>query len=278
MPIFFNTLLDKAGLKPADVRLVRHKDLRADRGRTPYDLWLDDRPQFELYQSTQAIRNRSKLDAPYWAVFLGTPGDETLFIGVYAVKYQGLLKQDHEMPHKKGQIDKAGSCDTYELTPHSALSEFVNKLFIDWGNAPLAWVQYAKKRDKLITELRKVFKEPDFPGFLHFLEPLSKIDSLPKGWQEVLINSKGVYLLTCPRTREQYVGKADGEQGFWGRWQEYVRTGHGDNVALKSRDPSDYQVSILEVAGTAATPLEILQIEQLWKAKLQSQEMGLNRN
>ena len=85
-------------------------------------------------------------------------------------------------------------------------------------------------------------------------------------------------MLTCPKTREQNVGKADGEGGFWSGWQDYVRTGHGDNIALKSRDTSDYQVSILEVAGTAPTPFDIIKMEELWKQKLQSRQMGLNRN
>lgn len=49
-------------------------------------------------------------------------------------------------------------------------------------------------------------------------------------------------------------------------------------MGLKSRDPSDYQVSILEVAGSAATVEEIREMEKLWKQKLQSREMGLNRN
>ena len=53
--------------------------------------------------------------------------------------------------------------------------------------------------------------------------------------------------------------------------------GHGGDVALKSRDPSDYQVSILEVAGTAATSDEIFRIESLWKAKLQSRRAGIHR-
>ena len=68
------------------------------------------------------------------------------------------------------------------------------------------------------------------------------------------------------------------EQGFWGRWQDYIQTGHGGNIALKSRGPNDYQDSILEVAGTASTTEEIIRMETHWKSKLQSQEMGLNRN
>ena len=85
-------------------------------------------------------------------------------------------------------------------------------------------------------------------------------------------------MLTCPKTKEQYVGSVTGREGFWQRWQEYCRTGHGGNFALKSRAPSDYQVAILEVAGSSATDEEILGMEALWKTKLQSREMGLNRN
>jgi hypothetical protein len=59
---------------------------------------------------------------------------------------------------------------------------------------------------------------------------------------------------------------------------EYVVTGHGGNIALKSREYSDYQVSILEVAGSASNIDDILRMESRWKDKLQSREMGLNRN
>jgi hypothetical protein len=100
---------------------------------------------------------------------------------------------------------------------------------------------------------------------------------LPKSWATALRSSRGVYLLTCPRTKEQYVGSATGDEGFWGRWQDYVGTGHGGNIALKSRNSSDYQVSILEVAGTSATIEDIIQMEGRWQRKLQSKDMGLNR-
>ncbi len=104
------------------------------------------------------------------------------------------------------------------------------------------------------------------------------IDGFHPEWIAILKNAKGVYLLTCPRTKEQYVGSAYGEDGFWGRWQEYVKNGHGGNIGLKSRDPSDYQVSILEVNGSSLGMEEIIGREGLWKQKLQSREMGLNRN
>jgi len=277
MPIMFNTILQAAGFNLGDIRLLRHKDNRADKGRTPYELWRDNRDQFNLYQATQSIKNASKLGASFWASFVGTPSDETLFVGIYNVKNRRLLEQDTPMPHRD-DIDKAGSCYIYDISLESRLSDLIGKLLIDWGPGERAWIQRADKQDKQIVELRAAFKEPEFPGFLNFVAPLSELNQLPKSWITALRASKGVYLLTCPRTKEQYVGSASGEGGFWHRWQNYVQTGHGGDVALKSRDPSDYQVSILEVAGTASTESDILAMEGIWKVKLQSREMGLNRN
>lgn len=277
MPIMFNSILREAGLALADVRLVRHKDASSAPGRTPYKLWRDNLPQFEWYQATQRIQNRKKLAAPFWAVFLADTQNATMFAGLYGARYRGLLEQDSPRPHMDG-VDPAGSCDVYDLTRQEALNDLIGRLFIDWGPGALAWVQHAARNDKRVTQLRTSFQEPDFPGFLKFIEPLSRIEKLPRNWGTALQSARGVYLLTCPKTKEQYVGSAVGEEGFLGRWREYARTGHGGNVGLKSREPSDYQVSILEVAGSSATKEEILRMEGLWQAKFQSREMGLNRN
>jgi hypothetical protein len=175
-------------------------------------------------------------------------------------------------------IDKAGSCHVYDLTLEEHLKDLIGRLVIDWGPGDRSWIQRADQQDKPITELRERFKEDDFPGFLNFVKMLSELDSLPANWVTALRATAGVYLLTCPKTKEQYVGSATGADGFWGRWQDYVRSGHGENMALKSRDPSDYQVSILEVAGTAAVHEDVLRMENRWKTKLQTREMGLNGN
>lgn len=156
------------------------------------------------------------------------------------------------------------------------LSDLAGRLFVDWGPGTRSWIQRADRQSKVIVELRKTLKDPDFPGHVNFIEPLSRIEAMPPGWKDALRSAKGVYLLTCPKTREQYVGKADGEDGFLGRWLNYVASGHGGNAKLKSRESSDYQVSILEVAGSAATNFDVLKMEERWKQKLQSREMGLN--
>lgn len=277
MPIMFNTLLSEAGVALKEVRLIRHKDKSAKRGLTPYELWRDNSPHFEWYQATQSIPNRPKFKAPYWAVFVVDHNDETLFVGLYKVLSRSLLEKDSPMPHRDG-IDKAGSCDVYDLELLDTLKEFAGKLVINWGKGALAWIQHADRNDKPILEIRKQFSEPEFPGYLKFIQPLSKLGKIPISWVSALKSARGIYLLTCPKTKEQYVGKATGEDGFWGRWQAYLGNGHGGNLGLKLRDPSDYQVSILEIAGTSATTEDIEYLEGLWQTKLQSMEMGLNRN
>ena len=165
MPIMFNTILLAAGFKLSEVRLLRHKDKRAAKGRTPYELWRDDHGQFDLYQSTQSLKNEGKLRAPYWVGFVGTPGDETLFVGIYGVKGRRLLEQDTPKPQAEG-VDEAGNYHVYELTPEPRLGDLIGRLLIDWGPGERAWIQRADQQDKQITELRTEFKEPEFPGSL----------------------------------------------------------------------------------------------------------------
>ena len=277
MPLTFNMLLREASIPLDEVRLLRHKDHRADKGRSIYELWRDHRDDFEKYQSLQGINGRRKLSSRFWASFVGTPDDRTLFVGLYLVKHLGVLECDVPAIQMEA-IVKAGTADKYQLERDSQFTDLEGRLFVDWGEGKRSWVQRADRQDKRLLELRMEFKEPEFPGFLNFIKPLSQLSSLPLTWISALKSCHGVYLLTCPKTKQQYVGKADGYHGFWGRWQDYVQSGHGGNTELKIRDPSDYQVCILEVAGTSTTASDIIAMENKWKEKLQSREMGLNRN
>jgi hypothetical protein len=76
-----------------------------------------------------------------------------------------------------------------------------------------------------------------------------------------------------------YVGSATGSYGFFGRWRGY-QNGHGGNVGLQEIEgrPEDYDVSILETAGSGMDDREVLRLEACWKEKLGSRVHGLNRN
>ncbi|MGH6678793.1 MAG: GIY-YIG nuclease family protein [Bradyrhizobium sp.] len=148
-------------------------------------------------------------------------------------------------------------------------------MLIEWGTGWRSWIQ--RNADKPIVEIRKSHQEERYPGHLAFVSSLSALAAIPPSWIDVLRSTKGIYLLTCPKTKEQYIGKASGEDGFWGRWQGYVSNSHGGNMILKIRKPTDYQVSILETVGSG-NESELDALEARWKRKLQSREMGLNAN
>jgi hypothetical protein len=180
MPLRFNALLSPAGIAPATVRLLRHQDSRAAKGRTPYELWRDDRLAFEAYQEGQSFKNRSKLRGEHWASFVVTPGGETLLAGFYCCRYLGVNQVERIWPHTDG-IDPVGTCDVYELTLDERINDLAGRLVIAWGDAERAWIQRADNQDKIVVSIREAFREPDFPGFTRFISPLSKVEGFAGG-------------------------------------------------------------------------------------------------
>jgi hypothetical protein len=159
------------------------------------------------------------------------------------------------------------------------MADLEGRLIIDWGPGLRTWIQYAERNDNVVLALlRSAHEDPPFPGFSSLMLQLSEVQTLPSSWAAILQNARGIYLLVCPLTKEQYVGSATGTQGFFGRWTDYAENGHGGNVALTERDPSNYTVSILEVVGDKVSDENIIALEQIWKLKLKSRDMGLNRN
>jgi hypothetical protein len=277
--LLFTDLLEKARLAAEQVRLLRHQP-KAPNGRTPYALWRDDRPSFEEYQRVQTIGNRAGLAAPFWASFVAPPTVGTLFAGIYAARRVGTVDASwinplHLVP---GTILTKDELDLYETARVGELELYIGRLWIEWGAGARSWVQCPDRQNKPIVELTRAFREDAFPGYTHFVGNISDVQGLPATWISALRAARGIYLLTSAKTREQYVGSATGDAGFFGRWQNYAQDGHGGNIGLKSSETSDYQVSILEVSGSSATNEEIVAVEQLWKRKLQSRALGLNRN
>ena len=107
-----------------------------------------------------------------------------------------------------------------------------------------------------------------------------------KDWHVALSSVKGVYLITDTLSGRLYVGSAYGEEGFWGRWKNYVSTnGHGGNKILKSLVDEDWEYavkyfrfSILAILSKTSTTDEVIKKEQLFKRKLGSNSFGLNNN
>ena len=154
----FNDLLTLQGVDPTQVRLVRHQDRRLRAGRL-YEAWRNDRAAFEAYQSAQ-VRDVFPIDAVL-ASFIVTDARKTVFVGMYRVDSVGscppgttdaLLKSD-----VSGQFQ-------YDLQLLDVLSDYRDKLAIEWGPGTRVWVQRAANQPKPVIEIAEQY-EPKFPGF-----------------------------------------------------------------------------------------------------------------
>ena len=272
MPLMFAELVPE-GIDLSTLMLVRHHTTKHGRGNTPFDLWRDEPEQFEAYQRCQA-RNVFQR-GNYLASFVVTPFGDTLFVGLF--KNNGEIEPPPNFvePLSDWEISKEKKRHYYNLYITEMMSEYIGKLSIDWGEGALAWVQYASRRPKPVVQISKSFIEESFPGLNLIVKRLSEIARLPQSWIARLREARGIYVLSCPNTHELYIGSATGEGGFYDRWLQHAKFG-GDAKVLRSREPSDYQVAIVEVAGSVATRSDILHSEYLWMLKLQTNQMGLN--
>lgn len=271
----FNTVLQCEGIAPASVRLVRHQDNRYPGRPTPYALWRAGDGRFNTYQRIQSRNVFSVGDL--LAVFVATPVNDTLFVGMYAVDGIGAVPEGAMCPIAQ-QDEDVTDCHFYDLRPDDRLGRYHGLLVIDWGAGFRSWVQRAERQDKPVLEIRKVITDPAFPGFREFRCDVGEVEAIPFGWREALRSVNGVYVLVCQDSGKQYVGSAYGQDGLWGRLIEYARTGHGGNAELRRRGPARYQVGVLEVMPKTASLEEVIRAEGHWKDKLGTRLHGLNEN
>lgn len=272
-------LLREANIDPSSARLLRHYPVLPN-GVVLIDQYHRDRASLLAWQSVQAAQRRPHLAAPIWASFLGTTDGRTLLEGVYRVSLAEPLMQGRVDP-LSGESNPRGACDRYDLERIDAFEPYSGRMQVDWGggaSGKRAWVQRAGNQDKPITAILECKFEQPFPGYLAFQQRVDALVRISPNWIDHLRRARGIYLLSCPDTGRLYTGSATGLDGFWGRWQNYLLTGHGGNHGLMDCDTTRFAVSILQVAGSTATADDILADEQVWKAKLLSREHGFNRN
>lgn len=283
VPLTFNLLLEAAGVDLKTTRLVRHRHDRRFQ-RLVYQDAVEGNDRFQTYQAGQGSLRVAKQmgGADVLASFVLDPAGDTVFAGLWRVLgvKRGFLPDPYRYPDGKDAPRRGKPTDSIVETDRmDLLADCRGRLVVDWGGGERAWVQYAHRRDKPITELRARVADPPFPGLASFKCPLGEVDGLPRSWLALLGLNRGVYLLVHRDSGAQYVGSAVGPDGFLGRWRSYG-DGHGGNKGMKAfgRSADEYDVAILETAGSGATVEDIYTLEARWKEKLGSRATGLNRN
>lgn len=274
----FNSLLVEAGFDPRAVRLVRHRH-PAQFQRQFHEDAISGHPRFEQYQSGQSNPRvvTQMSSAAVLAAFAADMAGDTIFVGMFGVL--GVTTGPDPDPYRSRSGPARSDIAILLLRRLQPLADYRGRIVVDWGGGERAWVQYAHRHDKHIVEVRRSAVEPPFPGYSRFMRGLHEIESLPSTWLEPLRVARGVYLLVHRTTGAQYVGSATGADGFLGRWRGYA-DGHGGNVGLRElgHAADQYDVRILETAGSGAENEDVYALESLWKDKLGSRVKGLNRN
>ncbi len=106
----------------------------------------------------------------------------------------------------------------------------------------------------------------------------SELQALPAPWSAALAQWRGIYFIYDVERQAGYVGSASGTENILGRWRNYVRTGHGNNLELRASDASDLRFSILQRTSPDLEPPEVIALEATWKKRLHTRDFGLNRN
>ena len=275
--IKFDEILRRREVPVSKSRLLRHNDGGASEWRRGKEAF----GHFASFQGGQPynrcrfafhfIPDRQLEDGRDTALFVGA----TEVLDSWQHDGQRLPRMSTDEAMTRTPYRAEPGVGAFDLVWMDEFDDLVERLVVEWSN-PRAWSQWAE-RPKEVVELRRERQEPPFPGFLRLATRIDDIPLLWKSWRTALASVGGVYLLVASNG-DQYVGSASGTGGFLARWDEYAANGHGGNQKLKARERGNYDVSILEVAGSGVTVEEIVRRESAWKAKLGSRAHGLNAN
>jgi len=259
------------------IKLVRHQNRRHDL----YEMMTTG--QLETYQACQS---RPVLDCEFIVSFIGLPYNNARLYGVYKVGARCRVREV-SLPQTY-TVSEDPENWFYQLQKVDGFEDLEERVVIDWGQSTRSWHQWISEKE--VIEVLPVGYARPFPGYLDFVlsfDELSRIFSYPEAnreWQSALSNVAGIYLILQPTTGAQYIGSACGSQGIYGRWKNYVATGHGGNKRLKeicdkdSNVHREFRFSILRTLPKSLTQKEVLDFEDFYKKKLGSRAFGLNEN
>lgn len=175
----------------------------------------------------------------------------------------------------------------YEHKTLLEYEKFCGRLVIKFHNRATNLIRIAENvidECEVVQILEDTFDNDIFPGYENVnisWQDLSRVIE-KETWKTALKNQKGVYLITDISIGQMYVGKASGKDMILGRWQSYIKSGHGGNTELKKRSfdyiKENFKFSILDIYKSTIDDKIILDRETWWKNNLLTKEFGYNKN
>lgn len=272
-------LLTHYGINPQKLGLVRHSNKEIDVLPT----YKNHHDKFTTYTGWQPAGKYAGVD--HLAVFAPYKGTSAMFLGIYCIEgctpNQSLTQSHLDKLNEYGLPEEwFHRSDFYELKHVHIADDLSERLIIEWKST-VAWYQ---KKDKELIQIKAPFSLSDFESYetVKLLYPeLKTLVSHPQSnptWYSALSSINAIYLIQNTLDGKLYVGSAYGNQGLWGRWSNYVRTGHGDNKLLKPLNPDNFEFTILEIIPPTASAGDVIDKENRWKERLGTRLYGLNKN
>jgi hypothetical protein len=267
-------LFQTTGLEPQELLVIRHT-LKPDGLRTRADAM---GPNLLPYVREQGIQNSKVPATPprFWLNFLATTGRRARFI---------IAHENH------GEVlaERTEDRRFFDLQPTPVFAALADRLVIEWTKDAVNWAKTGDQETSMtVVEISDPSHVP-FPGFDSLLVSFEELQAVITDdrygqWRTALSSVQGIYLIADTSTGRLYVGKADGAERFLGRWSEYVRNGHGGNVALRELATADarhrqhFQFSILQVFSPSAPSAQVDAAEAHFKRALLTRQFGMNLN
>lgn len=241
-------------------------------------------PALALYQANQKM---PEMLGTLVLSFFGHREDYGLLLGAW--KVTGVMPTSEALNKGllNGTFEKLGDEPSYFhiLEEVDLLQQERLKLEIYFNPPAIVWRRVLKPKNSYPVRLLPDCPVP-FPGLNNVSLVMSelRIALTDPVWQRELSAIFAIYLITDEQSGRQYVGSAYGGQGLWQRWDDYVRTGHGNNVELihalmeaPGRE-NEFRFTLLETLPTSTEPAAVIARESHWKIALGSRTHGLNRN
>lgn len=255
-------------------RLYKLHFARWNRENEPLEVWVRDKKEWQGWQEHRPATNAFNRPFIFTLIRFYHEPDTWLFGGVFRVLARRPNRYEVELTDE-------GAGFVGRLKLHSTYRDRATRVNFENHYPELAVAEI----------LREPYSGRAFPGLESIDLSFEELEALVRNgradWRGALSSVKGIYLISDVTTGKRYVGAAYSEQGVWGRWANYVTTGHGGNAELRAlvRTPTleycrkAFRFALLEHRSVATSDAVILERETFWKQILLSRGVqGLNRN
>ena len=250
--------------------------------------------QNNLMPEFQCSNGKSAYGDDVILFFISEEDRRCRFIGAYKIKQKypkgKRCKSELAVKAEGNNFYNFNNENWFELQEIESLQYLIDRLVVLWSSGPGGTrILDPSRPDIEIIQIRPKNQQLPFPGFNRLIMSYQQLTNAlgtegNTSWQDILRETKGVYLISDTVTGNLYVGSATGADGFLGRWHDYKKTGHGGNKKIKlgielgEINVDHFQLSILETLSNLASRDDGIIAEQTWKRKLGKKATSLNGN